>query len=552
MKTNINFKKLRKKLIFIPLGGSGEIGMNLNLYHYNGKWIIVDMGLGFAETDIPGIDIIVPNINFLAQKDILGIILTHAHEDHIGAIQYLWSQIKCPIYATKFTSLILKAKCKEYKVNEEIKFIETTPNTSFQLEEFKITLIPITHSIPEMNGLIIETRKGKIFHTGDWKFDNEPVVGKPTNKNTLKNIGESGILALVGDSTNIFQKDHSRSEGELGRNLTKLLFNYSDSMIVVTTFASNVARLVSLVKAAKESNRKVILQGRSLWRMHDVAKKCGYLKDSLVFNEKQFHKFKRNEVVVVCTGCQGETLAMTNKIANNNHPNIILKKNDVVIFSSKIIPGNEKKIYNLFNKLTEMSVHVLSEANEFVHVSGHPSVKEVKEMFKIIKPHIAIPVHGEAIHINEHCRVAEDSGIKHAVNVRNGDVVVIDDKNTEKIGSVESGHHVIDGNVVLSPDNIVIRDRKILRDNGVVFISLLINKKDKYLNQICISAPGILEETFDQDIIDLLKSNISEILRHISILEKTKIKHDVRYSIRKQIKKILNKFPLINVNVFFI
>ncbi|WHA04715.1 ribonuclease J [Candidatus Bandiella numerosa] len=555
MNSTINFKKLQKELIFIPLGGSGEIGMNLNLYHYNGKWIIVDLGLGFAEPDLPGVDIIVPNINFIIKeikKDILGIVLTHAHEDHIGAIQYLWSEIECPIYATKFTSLIVKSKCKEYGLTKKMKFVETVSNKSFQLNDFKITLVPITHSIPEMNGLVIETDKGKIFHTGDWKFDNEPVVGEATNEKTLSDIGKSGILALVGDSTNIFHKKHSGSEGELGRNLEKLLCDYPNNMIVVTTFASNIARLLSLVNAAKKAKRKIILQGRSLWKMYTAAKEAGYLQESIIYDEKHFKKFKRDEIVVICTGCQGEALAVTNKIANQTHPQIALKENDVVIFSSKIIPGNEKRIYNLFNKLAEMNVNVLSEANEFVHVSGHPSAIEVKKMFELIKPQVAIPVHGEAIHINEHCRVAKKSGVKHTISVRNGDVVVIDPNETKKIGKVEAGHYIIDGNLILNSESIIINNRKTLGNNGALFVSLIINKVKKSISQIFISAPGVLEDDLDQDILDSLKLNVSETFTTISTIDKNKIQNLLELSIKKHIKKLINKSPLVTINIFFI
>ncbi len=555
MNSTINFKKLQKELIFIPLGGSGEIGMNLNLYHYNGKWIIVDLGLGFAEPDLPGVDIIVPNINFIIKeikKDILGIVLTHAHEDHIGAIQYLWSEIECPIYATKFTSLIVKSKCKEYGLTKKMKFIETVSNKSFQLNDFKITLVPITHSIPEMNGLVIETDKGKIFHTGDWKFDNEPVVGEATNEKTLSDIGKSGILALVGDSTNIFHKKHSGSEGELGRNLEKLLCDYPNNMIVVTTFASNIARLLSLVNAAKKAKRKIILQGRSLWKMYTAAKEAGYLQESIIYDEKHFKKFKRDEIVVICTGCQGEALAVTNKIANQTHPQIALKENDVVIFSSKIIPGNEKRIYNLFNKLAEMNVNVLSEANEFVHVSGHPSAIEVKKMFELIKPQVAIPVHGEAIHINEHCRVAKKSGVKHTISVRNGDVVVIDPNETKKIGKVEAGHYIIDGNLILNSESIIINNRKTLGNNGALFVSLIINKVKKSISQIFISAPGVLEDDLDQDILDSLKLNVSETFATISTTDKNKVENLLELSIKKHIKKLINKSPLVTINIFFI
>jgi len=555
MKADINLNKLKSELIFIPLGGSGEIGMNLNLYHINGKWIIVDLGLGFANNeDLPGIDIIVPNINFIInkiKKDVLGIILTHAHEDHIGAIQYLWSEIGCPIYATKLTSFVVQSKCDKYSLKKQIKFIEVMSNTQFSLNDFKITMIPITHSIPEMHGLFIETDRGCIFHTGDWNFDNEPVVGSITDEDNLKRIGDKGVLALVGDSTNIFHKKRFKSEGDLGRNLKVILGKYTNNLVLVTTFASNIARLVSLIKAAKYVGRKVILQGRSLWNMYTAAKQSGYLDDIVVYNEKYFKKYKRNEILLICTGCQGEALAATAKIANKTHPQISLKENDVVIFSSKIIPGNERKIYNLFNRLAEMNVRVLNEENEFVHVSGHPSVEEVVKMFKLIRPEISIPVHGEAVHLNEHCRVAQQSGVKQTISVRNGDVVLLKNKQALKIAEVESGYYMIDGNLILDSESTIVKDRVKLMKNGALFVSISINKEKKSLNCLNISSPGLLEANIDKDFIDDIKQGIINSFQDLDSIDQAKVQHMTETSVKKNIKKLLNKSPLIVVDILY-
>ena len=552
MEKKINFKNYKKELLFLPLGGAGEIGMNLNLYHYNGKWLIVDLGLGFAELDLPGIDIIVPNINFIIKEiknKIVGLVLTHAHEDHIGAVPYLWSEIECPVYATKFTASIIRAKCKEYGLLDKMKLIETQPNNPFRVGEFDINMIPITHSIPEMNGLVIETEKGRIFHTGDWKFDDDPVIGNVTNEKQLQAIGDSNVLAMVSDSTNIFHKEHSVSEGKLGRSLVDLIARYTKSLVIVTTFASNVARLHSIAEVAKKTNRKVILLGRSLWRVYTSAKESGYLQDAEIYDERQIKKFKRNELLIICTGCQGELLAVTNKIANKKHPHIRLVEDDVVIFSSKIIPGNEKKIYTLFNKLAEMSINVLNEKNEFVHVSGHPSCQEVIKMYKYIRPKIAIPVHGEALHLREHCRVAKKVGIPHTINIRNGEVIVVDENNPKKIGKVEVGYYAIDGNLILDSDNEIIRKRKVLRDNGAVFITLIINSKKKIAQDVHIDAPGVFEENEDKEILDSIKVNVVNTFSSLHTAKKSMIKSSIESSVKKQINKLIGKTPLLCMNI---
>ena len=555
MEKKINFKNYVKELLFLPLGGAGEIGMNLNLYHYNKQWLIVDLGLGFAELDLPGIDIIIPNINFIIKEiknNIVGLVLTHAHEDHIGAVPYLWSEIECPVYATKFTASVIKAKCKEYGLLDKMKLIETKPNNPFQVGEFNINMIPITHSIPEMNGLVIETKKGKIFHTGDWKFDEDPVIGKATNEKQLQTIGDSNILAMVSDSTNIFHKEHSGSEGKLGDGLKDLIARYSKGLVIVTTFASNVGRLHSIVEVAKKVNRKIILLGRSLWRMYTAAKEAGYLQDAEIYDEKQVKKFKRNKLLIICTGCQGEVLAATNKIANKKHPTIKLLEDDTVVFSSKVIPGNEKQIYTLFNKLADMNINVISEKSEFVHVSGHPSCEEVIKMYSYIRPKIAIPVHGEAIHLREHCKVAKKIGIPHAINIRNGDVLLIDENNPKKIGKVEVGYYAIDGNLILDSRNEIIKKRKIMRDNGNIIITLIVNFKKKIAEDIHINAPGVLEDNEDKEILDSLKVSIINTFSSLHTANKNMIKSSIESSVKKQISKITGKTPLICTNIIIV
>ena len=552
MKKVINFKEIRNKIIFIPLGGSDEIGMNLNLYHCNEQWIIIDLGLGFQQSNLVGINIIIPDIDFIIEKiknDIIGIILTHAHEDHIGAVQYLWSQIRCPIYATKFTLSVLKSKCENYKLNNKIKFIEFFICKPFVLGVFKITPIPIAHSIPEMSALIIDVNKNRILHTGDWKFDNNPIIGTSVNKNTLIDIGRSQILALVGDSTNVFHEKRSRSENELGKNLQILFAYHSNVMILVTTFASNIARLFSIVYAAQKVNRKVILQGKSLWKMYISAKKSGYLQDIIIYDEKHFKRFARNNMIIICTGCQGETLAVINKIAQKMHSQISFKENDIAVFSSKVIPGNEKNIYNLFNKIAQMNVHLLTEKNEFVHVSGHPSSMEIKKMFLAIKPKIAIPVHGEAKHINEHCKIAKNLGIKNVISVRNGDVIIIDNKKSGKIGKVGSGRYIIDGNSILNAKSTIINTRKTLGCNGALFISILLNKTKDNISQLHISAPGVLEKNLDQNIFNSLKLTILKNVKKESFKDAHNINNIIKIITKNYVQQIFDKLPIIIINI---
>ncbi|MFQ3306807.1 MAG: ribonuclease J [Candidatus Midichloriaceae bacterium] len=548
----LDLKKYKGELLFVPIGGSGEIGMNLNLYGYNGKWIIVDMGLGFADVDLPGVTIIVPNINFIINEikdDLLGLVLTHAHEDHIGAIPYLWSELKCKMYATKFTAEVIKAKCRDFGIINEVEIIETYSNKEFTIGDFNINMTHITHSIPEMNGILIKTKKGNIFHTGDWKFDPNPVIGEATDENELKKIGDSNILAMVGDSTNIFDKKHSGSEGELGKNLEKLVSANKKNLVIVTTFASNVARIQSIANAAKKSGKKIVLLGRSLKRIFASAKEAGYLRDIEIHNEKEISKIKRSDLLIICTGCQGEQLAATSKIADGKHPDVKLKKGDVVIFSSKIIPGNEKKIYTLLNKFSEMNIDVLTEKNEFVHVSGHPSSLEVSKMYEYIKPKIAIPVHGEAIHLTEHVKLAKKSGIKHCLSVRNGDVLLLDDKNPMKIGEVESGYYAVDGNLILDSENEIIKNRRVLRDNGAIFISIVLNHKKKSIKEMYVKSPGVLEESEDVELIEDLKKKIIQVVNSLDTFDTKKIESNLKYSMRKYFVKTLGKSPMICVNI---
>ncbi|MBN9543630.1 MAG: ribonuclease J, partial [Alphaproteobacteria bacterium] len=367
MTFNINHNK--DKLFFVPLGGSGEIGMNLNLYHLDGKWLMVDLGAGFADDYLPGVDIIVPDIEFIEEQkeNLIGLVLTHAHEDHVGAVIYLWEHLRMPIYATPFTAAFLKAKFAEkFGTSKHVKIKEVPMNRRFKVSNFDIEYVTLNHSAPEMQALFIRTPEGNIFHTGDWKFDHDPVVGNPNDEALLAKLGEEGVDVVIGDSTNVFNKGFSGSEGDLKKSLEKLVMECK-GLVAVTTFASNLARIETVIAAARMSGRIIVVSGRSFWRIIRAAQDSGYLEDlpDLV-DERSMSNYPRHQLLLLCTGCQGEPLAATTKIATQNHPNIRLIPGDTVIFSSKIIPGNDKAIFRLFNMFVKLGIEVLTERDHFV------------------------------------------------------------------------------------------------------------------------------------------------------------------------------------------
>ena len=555
---SFDIKKHKNDLIFIPLGGANEIGMNVNLYQYQGKWLMVDLGAGFADSYYPGVDMIVAEINYISQQrdKLLGIILTHAHEDHLGAVQYLWGELRCPIYATKFTANFLKAKLKETDFAKEVQIIEIESKVNIKIGPFNIETIPLTHSTPEMQSLMIRTEVGNIFHTGDWKFDPNPMLGDIGDQNHLKSIGDEGVLALIGDSTNVFNDTHSGSEGELRKSLVELVLGCK-KMVVVTTFASNVARIESILKAAEISGRKVVMAGRSLWRILDAAKASGYLLNlPEVYKPEDIGKIKREKVLVISTGCQGEPMAATTKMANKTHPNIRLSPGDSVIFSSKIIPGNDKKIFRLINLLISQEVEVLTEKDHFVHVSGHPSQQELKKMYELVRPEISIPVHGELMHIHEHIKLAKEWGVPGAIQVSNGDVVKLAPGKASVIDKVESGYLGVDGNFLLPCDSSILKMRRRLQESGIIFVVLMLNNRNKLIMSPIIRAPGVLDMDEDVSIFRKIDKEINKALDGLIESNNKKQRSDlvenlVRSSIRKILKQEVGKSPAIDVELVY-
>ena len=549
----------KDQLIFCPLGGSGEIGMNMNLFSYgkpdNQKWLIVDIGVTFADDTLPGIDLIYPDPGFIIDKkdDLLGIILTHAHEDHIGAIAHIWPQLKCNIYATPFTSVLIKEKFKEKKIEigNNLKIVDL--NGTVKLGPFKIEFITLTHSILEPNGLSIETPVGTILHTGDWKCDPNPLIGNTINEKKLKQIGAQGVLAMICDSTNIFNPGRAGSELDVRQSLLKIMQN-KNKRIIVTSFASNVARMETIFYCAKKIERQISLVGRSMHRIYKAARQCGYLKNVIdPIDSREAKKISREKIVYLCTGSQGEPMGAMMRIAHYVHPDVFIEKDDTVIFSSKIIPGNEKKLYSLHNQLVKNGIEVISEENEFVHVSGHPNQEDLKDMYNWVKPKAIIPVHGEHRHMMEHINFAKEMQVPYPVQIENGDIVQIYPGNEPHVvDKAPVGRMYVDGNISISEDSQSLKERKNLANNGYLEVTIIINNKGKVIKKPIFSFKGLPIESQNDDFIFDLEDEVKKTSRTFS-LNNTKQENilieELKKNCRKLVKEKTGKKPYTNINL---
>lgn len=480
--------KQRDELVFLPLGGCGEIGMNLNLYGFGParrrKWIIADIGVTFGGPQTPGVEIIMPDIDFLRDKtrDILGIVLTHAHEDHMGALARLWPRLRAPVYATPFTMYLVEDRLAEAGLLGEVPLHEIPLKGRFALGPFDIELVTLTHSIPEPNALIIRTPLGNILHTGDWKIDEDPQIGETVDDAALRAIGDEGVLAMVCDSTNVLSPGRAGSEAGVRRELEKLIGEYEGRGVAVAAFASNVARLESIMLAAKAHKRSVCLVGRSMHRMVEAAKSVGLLAGTgPLISEEDAVDMARADVLYLCTGSQGEPRAALSRIARGDHKWVSFAKGDVVIFSSKIIPGNEKAIFALQNELADKGVDIVTEKDRPIHVSGHPCRDELKDMYGWAKPQIAIPVHGERRHLIEHARLAKHLQIRYTYAPRNGEMMKLSPDGVKVIETVTAGRlHEDCGEIVSALDD-GLRERKKMAWNGHVAVSVVVNGKGRIL-----------------------------------------------------------------------
>ncbi len=470
-----------KELIFCALGGSGEIGMNVNLYGCDGKWLMVDLGMTFSGNEYPGVDLVFADLEFIEErrKDLIGVVLTHAHEDHIGAVPYFAADLGVPLYATPFTARLVANKLDEAGLSREVKLKVIDHLDRFELGPFGIRYIPLAHSIAEGNALLIDTPYGNIFHTGDWKLDDEPQIGVPASVQELTRIGDDGVLALVCDSTNVFNPQASGSEGGVLRGLTEEVAKHKGRRVLVTTFASNVARLQTLGRVAKESKRKLCIAGRSLDRIITAAKASGYLKDLPdIVDFSTAMNLPRGEVLIVATGGQGEPRAALARIADGSHQ-LSLDEGDVVLFSSREIPGNEIAIGRIQNVLALRGVLLVSGKQSPIHVSGHPGRPELEALYGWIRPEVLVPVHGEVRHMREQNRVGKASGIKQTVFQKNGDLVRLAPGKAGKFGEVRSGRLLLDGDIISPADGEAMIMRRRIAFNGVVTVALAQSGKAK-------------------------------------------------------------------------
>lgn len=548
--TTFNFSKHKDDLLFVPLGGSNEIGMNLNLYTINGKWLMVDCGIGFAGDSLPGVEIIVPDISFIAEhkEDLLGLVITHAHEDHIGAVPYLWRSLGCPIYTTPFTAAFLKNKLAEMGPGKKPVVHEIATGGSVEIGPFALEFIEMTHSIAEMQAVAITTKKGVVIHTGDWKFDIAPMIGPVSDIDALKRYGDGKVLAMVCDSTNVFEEGHSGSEGEVREHLVSLI-KTCPRLVVVSTFASNLARVATLIHAAEEAGRMVALAGRSLYRVVDAAKQVGYISEDMEFiDEREIMNLPREDVLLICTGCQGEPRAALTRISRGDHPHIRLRPEDTVIFSSRKIPGNEVKINGIQNRLVERKIEVITDRNYYIHVSGHPAREELKQMYELVRPRIAVPTHGEPRHLHEHAKLARSFGVKETVEAHNGAVVWLEEGEASVIGKVHSGYIAVDGSSLIPTDSDVISMRRKLRDDGVVFVSVTLDKDGGLASPVQLVAPGILDEKEDAELIVEYMGKVSDAMENLKKKSRDdEVKEAARLVIRRAIKRDLDKKPVIEI-----
>lgn len=512
------------ELIFLPLGGTGEIGMNLNLYGFGPpdarKWIMVDLGVTFSDGRTPGIDVIMPDPAFIEENrdDLLALVLTHAHEDHIGAVAHLWPRLRCPVYATPFTAQLVKAKLIEAGLEGVVPLEIVDLGARFTIGPFDIEMVTLTHSIPEPNALAIRTTLGTVMHTGDWKIDPNPVVGDDFDAKRLEEIGDEGVRAIVCDSTNVFTPGEAGSEADVGKSLTGLIAGMK-GRVAVTTFASNVARLESVIRAAETNDRHVVLVGRSMHRIIGAARDTGLLKNLPPFVEAEDAGYlPRENVLFLCTGSQGEPRAALARIASHAHRDIVLGEGDTVIFSSRIIPGNEVSIFDMQNDLVRSGVRVITEKDHFVHVSGHPCRDELSAMYRWIRPEVSVPVHGEARHLREHAALAKELQVPEALILKNGDMVRLAPGRAQVIDEVPSGRLVLDGNILVPSWDVGIQERRRLSYAGSVFVSVVLDEKGAVRGDMEVRLIGVPERDnsnirFDERVFDALDIALDKLPR---------------------------------------
>ena len=548
------------ELVFLPLGGVGEIGMNAALYGFGPekgrKWIMIDCGMGFAgEEAMPGVDLMFPDLSFIEErrKDLLGIFITHAHEDHIGAISELWPRLKVPVYATRFAKNILETSRLGEPGAPKVDLREVKPGKRITVGPFELDFVPVSHSIPESNAVAIRTAAGLVVHTGDWKIDPNPVAGNVTEEAAFRALGEEGILALVCDSTNVVREGFSPSEAEVSQTLRRLIAE-APHRVAVTTFASNVARIRAVAEAAQACGREVVAVGRAMDRVIDVARECGYLDGLPDFRRSDSWKnLPRERVVALLTGSQGESRAALARVSRRDHPDIQLAGGDRVIFSSRAIPGNERDVGAIINDLIEQGVEVITDRTELVHVSGHPRRDEMVQMYAWTRPQTAIPVHGEALHLDEHARFARAQGVGNVVKARNGTLVRLYPGTPEVVEHVKAGRLFKDGNVLIDDKDRAIPERRKLAQAGLVSVAIAIDEDGVVLGEPAVDIIGLPNKgRSGQALIDVVVDAVGDTLGSLSrgkLKDSEGVEKAVDRAIRTAVNEAWGKKPACHVQV---
>lgn len=543
------------ELVFLPLGGSNEIGMNLNAYGYGSaesrQWVVVDVGVTFGDNSTPGVDVIVPDPTYLEGEDILGIVLTHAHEDHIGALGWLWPRIKAPLYATPFTAFLIREKLRDAGLLDRVTLHEVPLGGTIDLGPFQIEMVTITHSIAEPNGLAIKTPLGTVLHTGDWKIDNDPIVGERTDVDTIKRLGDEGVLAMVCDSTNVFQEGVAGSEGDVKTALAELIGGLK-GRVAVGCFASNVARMDSVIRAAEAAGRRVVLAGRSMHRITAAAKSVGMLSDLQPFlSEEQAKHWPADEILYLCTGSQGESRAALSRVAEGNHPFIKLGPGDHCIFSSRVIPGNELAIGRLQDTLSDRGVRIYTDKDHpGIHVSGHPCREELREMYRWARPKIAVPTHGMRRHLAEHAQLAKDMQVPEAVTPRNGDMVRLAPGPAAIIDEVPSGRLFVDGGMLVEEAGEALRERRHAASNGVLIVSFAMDRRGKIVSDIDVRGLGLPgdEDSPLGDILDTLAERVEQVVRGLkgdALEDEMVVEQAVARALKKASQSVWDRRPIV-------
>jgi ribonuclease J len=538
-------------LAFLPLGGTGEIGMNLNLYRCNGKWLAIDCGIGFGGAENPEVEIMMPDPAFIAERrqDLVGLVITHAHEDHLGAVAHLWRQLRCPIYATPFAAAVLRRKLGEAQLQAEAKITVIKPGASFELPPFALRFMPVTHSVPESQALAIRTPYGIILHTGDFKLDPTPMVGPPTDEESFRALGDEGVLAMVCDSTNAMVEGHSGSEAEVRTSMAALI-RPMRGRVAVTCFASNVARVESVALAAKAAGRHVALVGRSLRNLETAARDCGYLRDVPEFvPEEEAGSVPDDNLLILVTGSQGEARSALARIAADTHRNIALGEGDTVVFSSRVIPGNERAIGAVQDNLVRRGVRLMTADDHMVHVSGHPARDELRRLYALVRPRYSVPVHGEWRHLAAHADLAKEAGAIPMM-LEDGDILSLSGNRPEVIDSAPVGRLALDGNRLVPMSGGVLAARRRMLFNGVVLASVAVDAAGLLLGQPQLSAPGLFEAD-DPEAVRVVRefaaafADLPPSLRQ----DDAALLDAARAALRRALGKRLQKRPLVDVHL---